>query len=276
MCQADLPLEMVPVLLELGRDVADHGRSQREASLDEHEQGALDALHRAAPRLLQSVLTSATNGLAPTARRVQARCPGCQQQRRPVQSRRTRQVQTRLGPRACLDGGQGAARRQHSRNHRLSRGGHTPTLAARATGAAGLVRRRGRPHLGCRGGPQTRTELLQHQHPADALSRAAARSPGHWLRRGRVEHQAPGAAAHETLRYALVRPRRQSHPRPSLPVAQRPATRSTPGITYKVRVGQVRPSAPPIRRPDPPPPSATRLTRPPPYRCRPRVLCSSA
>jgi hypothetical protein len=96
MCQADLPLEMVPVLLELGRDLADYGRSQREASLDEHQQGVLDALHRAAPRLLQSVLTSATNGLAPTARRVQARCPGCQQ-RRPVQSRRTRQVQTRLG-----------------------------------------------------------------------------------------------------------------------------------------------------------------------------------
>ncbi|HYW86892.1 MAG TPA: hypothetical protein VFB50_03935, partial [Chloroflexota bacterium] len=56
----------------------------------------LDALRRAAPRLLQSVLTSATSGLAPTARRVQARCPGCQQ-RRPVQSRRARHVQTRLG-----------------------------------------------------------------------------------------------------------------------------------------------------------------------------------
>jgi hypothetical protein len=42
------------------------------------------------------MLTSATGGLNATARAVQARCPGCQQ-RRPVQSRRTRQLQTRLG-----------------------------------------------------------------------------------------------------------------------------------------------------------------------------------
>jgi hypothetical protein len=96
MCQADLPLEIVPVLLELGRAVAEHARTHRDASLDEHEQGVLDALHRVAPRLLESVLASATSGLNATARAVQARCPGCQQ-RRPLQSRRARQVQTRLG-----------------------------------------------------------------------------------------------------------------------------------------------------------------------------------
>ena len=50
-----------------------------------------------APRLLEGVLQLATRGLEDDARPIAARCPGCQQ-RRSVQSRRGRQVQTRLGP----------------------------------------------------------------------------------------------------------------------------------------------------------------------------------
>ena len=55
------------------------------------------ALRAAAPGLLEAVLQLATTGLEANARPIAARCPRCQQ-RRGVQSQRTRQVQTRLGP----------------------------------------------------------------------------------------------------------------------------------------------------------------------------------
>jgi hypothetical protein len=57
----------------------------------------LAALRTAAPALLEAVLQLATTGLERTARPLVARCPRCQQ-RRGVQSRRKRGVQTRLGP----------------------------------------------------------------------------------------------------------------------------------------------------------------------------------
>jgi hypothetical protein len=88
---------MVAVLLELGRALGEHARAHRDARLEVHEHGVLEAWRRVAPRLLAAVVSRATNGLAVGARPVQARCARCQQ-RRPVQSRRKRQVQTRLGP----------------------------------------------------------------------------------------------------------------------------------------------------------------------------------
>jgi hypothetical protein len=87
---------MIPVLLKLGRALGEHARRHRDASLEVHEQGLLDAWRQTAPQLLERLVSSATTGLTATARPVQARCPRCQQ-RRPVQSRRKRQVQTRLG-----------------------------------------------------------------------------------------------------------------------------------------------------------------------------------
>src|SRR5215207_3915778 len=96
MCQADLPLDMVPARLMLGRALQEHARANRDATLDVHEQGVLDALHSVGPRLLEALLSQATQGLDGRARPVAARCPRCQR-RRPVQSRRRRQIQTRLG-----------------------------------------------------------------------------------------------------------------------------------------------------------------------------------
>ena len=93
----DLPDEIVQPLVQLGRAVLMHARAHRASSLAEHEEGVLTAWRAAAPGLLEAVLQIATTGLENTARPVAARCPRCQQ-RRGVQPRRTRQVQTRLGP----------------------------------------------------------------------------------------------------------------------------------------------------------------------------------
>jgi hypothetical protein len=84
------------MLLALGRALGEHVREHRDASLEVHEQGVLDALRLVAPRLLETMVIRATSGMDASTRPVQARCPTCQQ-RRPVQSRRTRQVQTRVG-----------------------------------------------------------------------------------------------------------------------------------------------------------------------------------
>ena len=93
----DLPTEIVQALLQLGRQLLKHARAQRDRSLAEHEDGVLAAWRAVAPALLEAVVQLATTGLNTHARPIAARCPGCQQ-RGGVQSRRGRQVQTRLGP----------------------------------------------------------------------------------------------------------------------------------------------------------------------------------
>jgi hypothetical protein len=93
----DLPEEIVQPLVDLGRALLQHARSHRDHSLADHEDGVLGSLRSAAPALLEAVLHLATTGLEANARPIASRCPGCQH-RRGVHSRRTRQVQTRLGP----------------------------------------------------------------------------------------------------------------------------------------------------------------------------------
>jgi hypothetical protein len=93
----DLPAEIVQPLLAFGRALLVHSRANRDRSLAEHEAGVLAAWRAAAPAVLEAVLQLATSGLGANARPITARCPRCQQ-RRGVQSRRTRGVQTRLGP----------------------------------------------------------------------------------------------------------------------------------------------------------------------------------
>jgi hypothetical protein len=93
----DLPDEIVQPLAALGRALLEHARAHRDRSLAEHEGGVLAAMRTAAPVLLEAVLQLATTGLEANARPIAARCPRCQR-RRGVHSRRTRQVQTRLGP----------------------------------------------------------------------------------------------------------------------------------------------------------------------------------
>jgi hypothetical protein len=87
---------MIPALLDLGRALGEHVRKHRDASLEVHEQGLLDAVRQVAPPLLEALVSRATSGLAADGRPVRARCPSCQQ-RRPAQSRRKRQLQTRVG-----------------------------------------------------------------------------------------------------------------------------------------------------------------------------------
>jgi hypothetical protein len=93
----DLPDEIVQPLLELGSSLVKHAQAQRDHSLADHEDGVLAAWRRIAPALLEAVLRLATTGLEHDARPFAARCPRCQQ-RRGVQSRRKRGLQTRLGP----------------------------------------------------------------------------------------------------------------------------------------------------------------------------------
>lgn len=92
----DLPDEIVQPLAQFGRALLEQVRTHRDHSLAEHEEGVLAAWRAAAPALLEAVLRLATTGLETHARPVAARCPSCQQ-RRGVQSRRKRGVQTRLG-----------------------------------------------------------------------------------------------------------------------------------------------------------------------------------
>jgi hypothetical protein len=92
----DLPEQIVQPLVEFGRALLVHSRARGERSLAEHEAGVLAAWRAAAPAMLEAVLQLTTSGLEANARPLAARCPGCQQ-RRGVQSRRTRQIQTRLG-----------------------------------------------------------------------------------------------------------------------------------------------------------------------------------
>src|SRR6266851_4289636 len=93
----DLPDEIVQPLTQLGRTLLKHAQAHRDHSLADHEEGVLEAWRTAAPVLLEAVLRLATTGLESKARPSAARCTSCQQ-RRGVQSRRARQVQTRLGP----------------------------------------------------------------------------------------------------------------------------------------------------------------------------------
>ena len=97
MCATDLPAEILPVLVSLGQALGEHLRTHREARLEVHEQGVLDAVRAVRPRLLEAVLAQATTGLDARARPVRAACPRCQR-RQPVHTRRRRQVQTRVGP----------------------------------------------------------------------------------------------------------------------------------------------------------------------------------
>ena len=93
----DLPEEIVQPLVRLGTVLYEHARAHRDHSLAAHEEGTLAAWRAVAPALLEAVVQLATTGLEHQARPVAGRCPRCLQ-RRGVQSRRKRQVQTRLGP----------------------------------------------------------------------------------------------------------------------------------------------------------------------------------
>jgi hypothetical protein len=93
----DLSEEIVQPLARLGSTLHEQVRAHRDHSLAEREESVLAAWRAVALALLEAVLQLATTGLEHNARRSAARCPRCQQ-RRGVQSRRKRGVQTRVGP----------------------------------------------------------------------------------------------------------------------------------------------------------------------------------
>ncbi len=93
----DLPAEIVPALIAFAQRLRQHVRAQRDAPLDVHEQGLLDAWRDSAPALLEGTLRASTTGLDPAVHPLRARCPGCTAPRS-FRDVRARTQQTRLGP----------------------------------------------------------------------------------------------------------------------------------------------------------------------------------
>ncbi len=93
----DLPEEIVPAVQAFAQRLREHVRTQRDASLETHEQGVLDAWRASAPAVLEGTLRASTPGLRQTGRPVRARCPSCGEAR-PFLDERPRTQQTRLGP----------------------------------------------------------------------------------------------------------------------------------------------------------------------------------
>lgn len=93
----DLPVEIVPALRAFAHRLTQLIRAHRDAALEAHEQGVLEAWRASAPALLEGTLQATTTGLEPTARPLRARCPSCGETR-PFLDERERTQQTRLGP----------------------------------------------------------------------------------------------------------------------------------------------------------------------------------
>ncbi len=93
----DLPAEIVPALTTFVHRLRQHVRSHRDATLEAHEQGLLDAWRASAPALLEGTLRASTTGLDDRVRPLRARCPACGEPR-PFLDERPRTQQTRLGP----------------------------------------------------------------------------------------------------------------------------------------------------------------------------------
>jgi hypothetical protein len=92
----DLPPQIVAAVEALANRLAVHVREHREASLEVHEQGVLDAWRAEAGAILGGVVTAATTGADPRARPPRSACPRCSRGCR-AQRWRGRSVHTRLG-----------------------------------------------------------------------------------------------------------------------------------------------------------------------------------
>jgi hypothetical protein len=93
---ADLPPQIVPAVNAFAQRLSSHIRAHREASLEVHEQGVLDAWRAEAAAVLAGVVSAATTGADPQARPTRSTCPGCGRGRAAERWRR-RTVDTRLG-----------------------------------------------------------------------------------------------------------------------------------------------------------------------------------
>ena len=92
----DLPAQIVPAVEALASRLAAHVRTHRDASLEVHEQGVIEAWRAEAGAVLGGVVTAATTGADPQARPPRSACPRCSRGCR-AQRWRRRSVHTRLG-----------------------------------------------------------------------------------------------------------------------------------------------------------------------------------
>src|SRR5947199_3633934 len=92
----DLPPQIVPAVEAFATRLSEHVRQHREASLEVHEQGVLDAWRAESGAILGGVVGAATTGADPQARAPRSACPSCGRSR-PILRWRVRGVATRLG-----------------------------------------------------------------------------------------------------------------------------------------------------------------------------------
>jgi hypothetical protein len=92
----DLPPQIVPAVEAFARRLSQHVRQHREASLEVHEHGVLEAWRAESGAVLAGVVSAATTGADPQARPPRSACPRCGRGC-PALRWRARSVETRLG-----------------------------------------------------------------------------------------------------------------------------------------------------------------------------------
>jgi hypothetical protein len=93
-----LPPRIVAALDSLAADLADWCRQGRDHPLDDHETAVLERVRAVLPTLLAAVVETTTTDLDARLADAPAACPRCGATRRPHETARGRQVQTRCGP----------------------------------------------------------------------------------------------------------------------------------------------------------------------------------
>ncbi|MDQ6669858.1 MAG: hypothetical protein M3069_03770, partial [Chloroflexota bacterium] len=92
----DLPPQIVPAVSAFAQRLSSHIRTHRDASLEVHQQGVLDAWRAEGSAVLAGVVTAATTGADQAARPPRSTCPRCGGGRAAERWRR-RTHETRLG-----------------------------------------------------------------------------------------------------------------------------------------------------------------------------------
>ena len=92
----DLPPQIVPAVNAFAQRLSSHIRTHRDASLEVHEHGVLEAWRAEGAAVLAGVVSAATTGADPIARPPRSACPRCGRGRAAERWRR-RTVETQLG-----------------------------------------------------------------------------------------------------------------------------------------------------------------------------------
>jgi hypothetical protein len=92
----DLPPQIVPAVNAFAQRLSRHIRTHRDASLEMHEEGVLQAWRAEGAAVLAGVVTAATTGADPAARPPRSACPRCGRGRAAERWRR-RTVETQVG-----------------------------------------------------------------------------------------------------------------------------------------------------------------------------------